>query len=225
MHIIDKMGPNWLLFQINNNQIKKRLPLVNGVVYDLGCGTRPYEADILMHAKAYIGVDWANTLHSLRADVVADLNDFLPIESEVADNVVSFQVMEHLCEPQIMLNEAFRILRPKGRIFLSVPFQWWVHEAPYDFFRYTRYGLTHLFEKAGFIDIEVESVCGFWTTWILKFNYQTLRYLRGPRPLRWVIRGLLIGVWYLGQKISPILDRIDHNEGETAGYFVVARRP
>ena len=225
MHVIDKKGPNWLLFHINNEQVRKSLPLITGVVYDLGGGIRPYEADILIHAVRYVGVDWTKTLHELRADLVADLNGSLPIEDEAADNVVSFQVLEHLCEPQVMLNEAFRILRPNGRIFLSAPFQWWVHEAPNDFFHYTCYGLEYLLGKAGFVDIEVEPVCGFWITWTLKFNYQTLRYVRGPRPLRSAIRGLLTVIWFVGQQIASVLDRFDQNNCETAAYFVVARKP
>ncbi len=135
MHPISYLSQNWLVFKLNNQLIAKYLPQMKGIVYDLGCGTRPHEKDILRYASRYIGVDWSNTLHGLKADISADLNKTLPIDSDLADNVVSFQVLEHLCEPQVMLNEAFRILKPGGKIFLSVPFQWWIHEAPYDYFR------------------------------------------------------------------------------------------
>jgi SAM-dependent methyltransferase len=198
---------------------------MEGVVYDLGCGIRPFEKDILEYADRYVGVDWSNTLHGLRADVVADLNKPLPIKDGAANTVVSFQVLEHLSEPQNMLNEAFRILRAGGQIFLSVPFQWWIHEAPWDYFRFTRYGLEHLFKKAGFVEIEVEAVSGFWSMWFLKLNYQTTRLVRGPRPLRLLIRTGLIPFWWLDQTIAPLLDHFWPAEGETAGYFVTARKP
>lgn len=225
MHLVDKTSHNWLLVAINNEQVRKRLGLMKGRVYDLGCGTRPYEDDIIAAGATYVGVDWSNTLHGLRAEVVADLNRPLPIEDGAADIVVSFQVLEHLSEPLVMLSEALRILKPGGRIFLAVPFQWHVHEAPYDFFRYTNFGLKHLFGKAGFSNIHVEAVSGFWVTWALKFNYQTMRYIRGPCAARLVARGLLSAVWFATQNVARVLDRLDRNENETAGYFVSAMKP
>lgn len=198
---------------------------MTGVVYDLGCGTRPYESDILQYASAYVGVDWSNTLHGLNADIVADLNKPLPVPDQVADTVVSFQVLEHLSEPQNLLVEAFRVLKSNGRIFLSVPFQWHVHEAPYDFFRFTRYGLDHLFRKAGFVDIQIIAVTGFWSMWFLKLNYQTMRLPRGPRLLQRITRACLIPIWWSTQQAGRWLDRVWLNEDETAGYFVTARKP
>jgi hypothetical protein len=108
---------------------------------------------------------------------------------------------------------------------LQVPWLWWIHEAPYDFFRYTPYGIKYLFEKAGFVDVVVEPQSGFFTMWILKMNYFSLRFIRGPRPLRWAIKVLLIPLWYLSQRVAPLLDKLDRNWAlETAGYFVTARK-
>lgn len=226
MHKICYFEHNWLALKGNNDVVQRHMNVMHGVVYDLGCGIRPYEDDILKVADKYIGVDWSSTLHGLQADVVADLNKPLPIDDEAADTVVSFQVMEHLCEPQIMLNEAHRILKPNGTIIATVPWQWWIHEAPYDFFRYTPYGLKYLFEKAGFVDVVVESQSGFFTMWILKMNYFGLRFVRGPKPLRWLVKACLVPFWYIGQLLAPVLDKLDRNwAAETSGYFVTARKP
>ena len=224
MHKFSYLDHNWLALKMNNQTLVQFAGIIKGIVYDLGCGIRPYEPDILSVAEEYVGVDWSNTFHSLQADIAADLNKPLPIEDGVADTVVSFQVMEHLCEPQIMLNEAYRILKPKGNILLTVPFQWWVHEAPYDFFRYTRYGLEYMFTKAGFVDVQVQETSGFWIMWILKLNYQTTRLIRGPRPLRWLIRAFLIPLWLLDQFIAPLLDNYWHAPQETGGYIVTGRK-
>jgi SAM-dependent methyltransferase len=216
---------NWLAYQTNDHFLEKLTANYKGVLYDLGAGESPYKDFFLQYAQQYIAVDWAGSIHNTKADIVADLNQALPIESEVADTVVSLSVMEHLCEPQTMLNEAFRILRPGGNIILQVPWQWWIHEAPYDFFRYTPYGLKYMFEKAGFSNVVVEPQSGFFTMWILKFNYFTLRFIRGPRPLRWLIKAVLLPLWYVGQKSAPLLDKLDKNWAlETSGYFVTAKK-
>jgi len=225
MHDENRAQFNWLIKKVNNDFVKKNLHLMQGEVYDLGCGIRPYEEDILKYANNYFGLDWFNTQHSLCADIVADLNSPLPLKNAIADTVISFQVLEHLYEPQVMLNESFRILKPGKRIFVAVPFNWWVHEAPYDFFRYTCYGIKYLLKKAGFIDINVHAVTGFWSMWCLKFNYQSARLIRGTTLLRWLIRVMLTPIWFLDQIIAPVLDKFWQGKEETAGYFVKARKP
>jgi SAM-dependent methyltransferase len=220
-----RTGHNWLIHKALNDKVRERLPAFNGQVLDLGCGTRPFEADILRHAREYIGVDWSNTLHGNHADIVADLNQPLPIATGSVDHIISLEVLEHLAEPRVMLSEAFRILRSRGQLTLSVPFQWWIHEEPWDYFRYTRHGLRYLLEKAGFADIRVSATTGFWSMWVLKLNYQLARWPRGPGALRTSVRMALIPFWWLGQHAGPMLDRVWPEERETAGYFVTAVKP
>ncbi len=82
-----------------------------------------------------------------------------------------------------------------------------------------------MFEKAGFVNIETEPQAGYFTTTILKWNYFTNRFVRGPKLLRWAIKASLLPFWYLGQKIAPILDKLDRNwDLETSGYYVVAKK-
>ncbi|CAA9889567.1 conserved hypothetical protein [Candidatus Methylobacter favarea] len=219
MHVEDKFAHNWLIKKVVNDRVKKDLSLLRGRVYDLGCGVRPYEQDIMKQAREYFGVDWSNCIHGQNCDVVPDLNNKLPIDSDVADTVVSFEVLEHLSEPQTMLNESNRILKRQGNVLLSVPFQWWVHEAPWDYYRYTRHGLDYMLKKAGFIDIYVEETTGFWEMGFLKLNYQTLPLIRG------FVRGILIPFWWINQQINPLLSKHWKAENETAGYVVVAKKP
>lgn len=225
-HHSNRRAHNWLIYNIGDQHLLKYCQHFKGTLYDLGAGESPYKDFFLQYADQYIAVDWAGSYHDTKADIAADLNLPLPIGSEVADSVVSLSVMEHLCEPQTMLNEAFRILKPGGGIVLQVPWQWWIHEAPYDFFRYTPYGLKYLFEKAGFVDVVVAPQSGFFTVWILKINYFSQRLIRGPRLIRWAIKALLLPFWYLGQIAAPLLDKLDRNWAlETSGYYVTAKKP
>nr|WP_298898260.1 class I SAM-dependent methyltransferase [uncultured Altererythrobacter sp.] len=220
----NKQPYNWLIYESNFEFLDRLSGNFRGHLFDLGCGEMPYREWLLNYADRYTGVDWGGTQHELRADVVADLNEPLPIDNGVADTVISLSVIEHLREPQVFLDEAHRILKTGGRMVLQVPFMWRIHEAPYDYARYTRFGLRYLIEKAGFADVEVYPQAGFWTMWTLKFNYQTLGLLRGPRLVRKTIELLLRVVWALDQRAAWLLDRHMKGEDETAGYFVVARK-
>jgi SAM-dependent methyltransferase len=225
MYRVSWLDHNWFIKQRMNDFVRQCTAGLAGVVIDLGCGTAPFRHDILEHASTYYGVDWGNTPHASKADVIADLNRTLPFVDEVADHVVSFEVIEHLSEPATMLREAARILRPNGTLTLSAPFQWWEHESPWDYQRFTRHGLEYQLGKAGFSDITVRPTTGFWSMWILKLNYQLARLLRGPRALRLVMRLCLVPIWWIGQVLAPLLDRAWPEERETAGYFVSARKP
>ncbi len=216
---------NWLIYDISDKFLEKYSKYYKGDFYDLGCGEAPYKEYFLQYADRYIGVDWTKTLHNSQADVVSDLNKKIELEDEVADTIVSLSVMEHLCEPQLFLNEAHRVLKQDGVMILQVPWQWWIHEAPHDYFRYTPYGLKYMFKKAGFTDIIVEVQTGFFTTWLMKINYFTHRLVRGPTLLRYFIQGILIPFWTFNQIVAPILDKFDRNwEAESQGYFVIAKK-
>ena len=73
--------------------LEKHKSLYKGKLYDLGCGERPNEKYLLQYCKTYVGVDWGDTLHNIKANIVADLNQPLPIENDVSDKIISLSVM------------------------------------------------------------------------------------------------------------------------------------
>jgi SAM-dependent methyltransferase len=221
----NRKAHNWLVYEINDRFLLNAQERFYGDIYDLGCGDAPYKDFFLSRGTTYTGVDWSNSQHDVNPDIVADLNEPLPIDSGVADCVVCLSVIEHLISPQTLLDESHRILKRDGSLVLQVPWQWWIHEAPYDFFRFTPYALHSLLEKSGFSDISVQPQSGFFTTWLLKFNYFLRRLVRGPVALRAIIIAALYPVWFVNQLIAPMLDRFDrHWAAEAMGYFVTARK-
>jgi len=222
----NRKAHNWLIYDIADRFLERHAALYKGVLYDFGCGEAPYREFFLKYCDKYIGIDWSRSLHQTAADIIADLNKPLPVKSESADTVVSLSVLEHLCEPQTALGEAFRILRPGGSIVLQAPWQWWIHDAPFDYCRYTPYGLRYFLEKAGFKDITVEAQSGFFTMMTMKRNYFTLRFVRGSKLRRLAVRWMLFPLWYLGQWTALFLDKLDKNWAlESCGYFVAGRKP
>ncbi len=122
-------------------------------IYDFGCGQKPYA--IFADKHVYIGIDIDQT--NTNADIHADISS-VPVADETADIVTSYCVLEHVENPQQVINEKYRILKNNGSLFMLVPLCWEEHEQPYDFYRYTRYGLRYLLENAGFKDIDISEV-------------------------------------------------------------------
>jgi len=123
-------------------------------VLDVGAGDAPYR-ELFAHTE-YFTTDWEKSVHpgARSADYIGSADD-LPIPDKSFEAVLNTQVLEHVAEPLAVLREIHRVLVPGGRFFLTVPLVWELHEEPYDFFRYTPYGLAHLLEQAGFVDVAI----------------------------------------------------------------------
>lgn len=216
---------NWLIYRINESFFKKYQSLIKGTVLDFGCGDKPYEKIIMQTASGYIGLDWGNTFHNLKADIVADLNKEVPVDSNTVDTVISISVIEHLINYETMLKETFRVLKPGGYFILQVPWQWWIHEAPYDYFRFTPHSLKLVLSRAGYKNIKIEAGGGFFTTIVLKLNYFGSRFVEGSRFRRFIVRPILIPCWYISQKLAPLLDKLDDSwELETTSYWITCKK-
>lgn len=221
----NKKSYNWLIYDISDKWLESYSKYYKGTLVDLGCGEAPHKNYFLQYADEYIGVDWTKTLHNSKADIISNLNKKIELEDNFADTIISLSVMEHLCEPQIFLNESYRILKNDGTIILGVPWMWWIHEAPHDYFRYTPYGLKYMFEKAGYKDIQIQPTTGFFTMWFLKMNYFSLKWIKGSKIRKTLMKMLLIPFWYTSQKLAPWLDNKHRGWSlESAGFFVVAKK-
>jgi SAM-dependent methyltransferase len=134
---------------------------VGSRVIDVGAGEAPYRE--LFGDQRYVTLDRPDTPHSGSVDLHGDA-DSIPAEDGSFDAVLCTQVLEHVPEPLLALREFRRILRPGGRIIATVPFVWEEHEAPFDYYRYTRYGIEHLVRRAGFADVDVTPRTDCFTT-------------------------------------------------------------
>lgn len=132
---------------------------IRGDVLDCGCGNAPFVQVYGANADHLVLVDRAAGLPFLDARV--DLDRGLPFRGASFDAVLLSDVLEHVPRPSDLLEELHRVLRPGGRLLLSVPFLYPVHEAPYDFFRYTEFGLRALLAGAGFRLDHLASMGGY----------------------------------------------------------------
>lgn len=148
-------------------------------VADVGAGDAPFR-ELFAHAD-YVTVDWTQSVHegARHADIVASA-DSVPVPDSSFGAVLLTQVLEHVPEPANVLRELHRILEPGGRIYLTAPLVWELHELPHDYYRYTSEGLRHLLRAAGFREISVEPRNGAFTT--LAQLMRNLRWTMGRAP-------------------------------------------
>jgi SAM-dependent methyltransferase len=122
---------------------------VKGRVLDVGCGSKPYRT--LFQASEYLGMEISD--RNKDADCYYDGNRF-PFQEREFDSVITSEVLEHIFNPNMFLSEINRVLKKGGILLLTVPFVWDEHEQPYDYARYSSFGLRHLLEQNGFVIIE-----------------------------------------------------------------------
>jgi SAM-dependent methyltransferase len=190
-------------------------------VLDAGAGEGQYAHHF--GSQQYCGVDLAvgdAEWDYSRLDAVADLTA-LPFRDGRFDAALHIVTIEHLREPARALAEIARALAPGGLLLVAAPHEWEVHQAPHDYFRYTRYGLQYLLERAGF---EVREMCpaGGYFRLLSRRLLNGLQFFTGG--LRWLVfipAAMLLAPPAL---ILPFLDSLDRDRNFTLGYICTARR-
>lgn len=118
---------------------------LSGRLLDVGCGSKPYK--LYFNTSEYVGLEIEG--RNKVADCHYDGKAF-PFENAEFDAVFTSQVLEHVFNPEQFLQEIHRVLKDGGAFLLTVPFVWDEHEQPYDYARYTSFGLSHLLTTNGF---------------------------------------------------------------------------
>lgn len=132
-----------------------------GRLLDLGCGKVPLHHAYRDYVTDSTCVDWGNSLHKNRhLDHECDLTQPLPFADGEYDTVILSDVLEHIPEPELLMNEISRVLSPDGVLLLNVPFYYWIHEEPHDFYRYTSFALRRLAESSGLEVIDLTPIGG-----------------------------------------------------------------
>ena len=151
------LHPQWLLGR--QEQLAPWLKEhCTGIILDIGSADRWIEMHFDVNTQ-YVALDYPETgqdLYQSRPDVFADAAS-LPFQDDSIDTVLLLEVLEHIAEPRKALKEIARVLKPGGRVLLTMPFIYPVHDAPFDFQRYTQFGLERELKAVGFTVDEIEN--------------------------------------------------------------------
>jgi SAM-dependent methyltransferase len=198
--------------------VQSRAHYARGRLLDIGCGYQPYR-HLFTQVDSYVGVDLPP---NNRVEAHADGME-LPFLAASFDTVLCNEVLEHVPEPAKLIGEVTRVLKEGGILLLTTPQTWGLHHEPYDYYRYTKYGLRYLAEKYNLEIIEVTPTSGLWAT-VAQRIADTLIYTYAVDSAAWVVELLSVA---LGPLLfaSYALDQVFGLRGDTLDNVLVARKP
>lgn len=189
-------------------EVKHLAPHLKGHLLDFGCGSKAYRS--LFGVDQYTGLDVEQEGHSHEqedVDVLYDGRD-IPFPEGHFDSCFSSEVFEHVFDLPHSIREIYRVLKPGGSGLFVVPFVWDEHEVPYDFGRYSSYGLHHLLKEAGFELVESRKDSHFFLVLLQLWNLYLFNFCPPNKYARLVFTALFISPFTLvGWVLSAFLPR------------------
>jgi len=205
-------------------KISKEIPK-GTLLLDAGCGWSQYRDQF--QKTTYMGTD-ISVFNGQGPDFISDLHH-IPVKEGVFDAALNTQVLEHVKDPKQVLSEIQRVLKQGGRLYLTAAQGWSVHEAPYDFYRYTSFGLKHLLKESGFKVDYIRPRGGYfwfigrWLFMLPHMIYSSRLYAPTRNPIKKMLKfcgriALEIPFCYIIPYLCFYLDGLDEKRDTTLGY-------
>jgi SAM-dependent methyltransferase len=237
------LNPYWIEFRWLQRVTEALAPQATGRLLDVGVGERPYGELFGRHVSRYIGLEYPPVADNLAPEIwgalekirgIVDLfgdGQRLPFVSGCFDTLLALEVLEHVRSPDACLAEAARVLRPGGRLLLSVPFVAPLHQLPFDYYRFTPGGIEAMLSRHGFAIDHVltrgnfASVTGSTLAhWLLRTFGARARLHDGSVSLSRWRAPLVLPLIALVQLFFAAMERVSSDETACLGYAVVARK-
>jgi SAM-dependent methyltransferase len=184
-------NPFYLTRRALHKKIRSYSGYINGNVLDIGCGSKPYKS--FFNYSEYTGIDTDTSGHVHKKEEIDIFFDGkkIPFKNENFDSAVCFEVIEHVFTPAELLSEINRVLKKESHFLVTLPFSWDEHEQPFDYARYSSFGITHLLESNGFLVIEkTKSLNDIRAVFqiLICYMFKSLRFFH-----RWLLLSLITG--------------------------------
>jgi SAM-dependent methyltransferase len=140
--------------------MKEVVNYAKGELLDVGCGESPFCPLFLQTTNSYVKTDVLTS--SGKPDLYSEISA-LPFKDNSFDTILCTQVLEHVYDPFCAISEMKRLLRSRGVIIIGTPLIYWIHEAPVDYLRYTKYFYQKVAKKYGFEIIFLKEVGGIFS--------------------------------------------------------------
>ena len=154
---------------------------------------------------------------NMQPDILGDICKF-DFKEEKYDYVVIAEVLEHLHSPHLAISNIYSLLNHGGKIILTVPFIFPIHERPYDYYRYTKYGLEFLFKDFSNLQIKERN------SWLEAINVLFVRLVMDHNVMSRVFAPFIIILAYINFPFIWIFSKILKTDFITTGYLLTAEK-
>jgi SAM-dependent methyltransferase len=190
----------------------------DALTLDVGAKKRPY-ADLFPNGIA------GDIVFDMSEDATFDAH-LLPFPDESFEVILCTEVLEHCINPQAVLDEFYRVLKPNGKLLLTTRFVFPLHDVPHDYFRFTRYGLSHLCRNFSSVTVQEEAATVETIAILMqRLGYQVKWKLPFMRLLTFALARLLAdGDRWIATEYGEINRRTPVRAILASGYYVHAQK-
>ena len=213
---------NWKFLE---NEIKK-LP-TDALILEIGAGHGDFAQ--IFTERRYLSLD---IIPYPEVDLVCDMTCCVPFRQDSFDMLVLMNVLEHVYNFHKLLDVLHDLLKPGGRLVITVPFMIKIHQAPFDFHRHTHFALAQMAQEHGF---KVTLMEGYYDPiFFMGESIRNFRFWVFPqmeRLKRWPARAILGFIERLALLIQPLVGKgyvktPDQARNPAAiGYHLVLKKP
>jgi len=189
---------HWTPWRIENQKfIRENILEAQDLVIDIGAG--PGVFNDLYKSERLLTIDFTNFPQT---NLIADLTNSLPLKRNLTNLVILSNTLEHIPESEKLLHSVNQVLNMYGQVIVTVPFLLDVHQAPFDFFRFTPFSLVNLAEKTGFDVTKITASGDIGTFKTLSKHFFQFRIGKGSKMSRllWQLQKMVIWACELSLK-------------------------
>src|SRR5216683_3110075 len=131
---------------------------------DIGCGRQPFRKVLEARGYSYYGLDPQQNIDE-SVDFIAAIDEPLAtkfLKQDPFDFILCTEVLEHVADWDMAFRNIAGLLASGGRVLITCPHFFQLHEEPYDFWRPTLHSLQYFAWRVGLRTMQLKAAGDAW---------------------------------------------------------------